>query len=38
MCIKLFSKNLNPDPYPPHPINTYTYEVTIKPRECGDRW
>ena len=27
--MKLPSGDLNPNPYPPHPINTYIYRVTI---------
>ena len=32
MCVKLFSRDLNPDLCPPHPTSTYTYEMTIAPR------
>ena len=35
MCVKLPSGDLNPDPYPPHLISTYTCRVTIAPRVCG---
>ena len=28
MCVKLPPRDLNHDPYPPHPTNTYTYKVT----------
>ena len=35
MCVKLPLKNLDSDPYSPHPTNTYTYGVTIAPRVCG---
>ena len=35
MCVKLPPGDLNPDPYPPHPINTYTCEVTNTPIVCG---
>ena len=35
MCVKLSPRNLNIDPYPPHPINTYICRVTIVPRVCG---
>ena len=28
MCVKLPLGNLNPIPYPPYPINIYTYGVT----------
>ena len=35
MCVKLPPRNLNPDPYPPHPISIYTYKVTTTPRMCG---
>ena len=34
MCAKLSSGDLNPDPYPTHLINTYTYGMTITPKEC----
>ena len=37
MCIKLSPEDLNSDPYPPHPISTYTYKVTIALRVCGDK-
>ena len=37
MCLKLPLGDLNPCPYPPHPINTYTCEVTIASRACGGR-
>ena len=36
MYVKLPLGNLNSDPYPPHPTNTYTYGVTIAPRVCDD--
>ena len=32
--MKLLPEDLNP--YPPHPTNTYTYEVTISPRVRGN--
>ena len=32
MCVKFSPENLNFDPYPSHPINTYTCGVTIVPR------
>ena len=32
MCVKLFSRDLNLNPYPPHPTSSYTCEVTIAPR------
>ena len=35
MCVKLSPEDLNLDPYPPHPTNTYTYRVTIAPKTCG---
>ena len=37
MCVrvKLSFKDLNPDPYPPHPTNTYMCRVTIVPKMCG---
>ena len=28
MCVKFPPKDFKPDPCPPHPTNTYTYEVT----------
>ena len=31
MCVKLPLENLSPDLYPPHPISTYTYKMTITP-------
>ena len=36
MCVKLLSKDLNLDHYPPHPTSTYTCGVTIAPRMCGN--
>ena len=36
MCVKLPPRDLNPDPYPPHPTSTYTCGVTIAPSVCGD--
>ena len=35
MCVKLPLGDLNPVPYPPHLISTYTYEVTIASRVYG---
>ena len=35
MYVKLLLKDLNPGPYPPHPINTYTYGVTIASKMSG---
>ena len=29
MCVKFSPGDLNPASYPPHPISTYTCEVTI---------
>ena len=37
MCVKFPLGDLNPDPCPPHPTNTYTYGVTIAPKMCGDK-
>ena len=37
MCIKLSAGDLNPDPYPSHPTNTYTYRMTTTPRVCGGK-
>ena len=34
MCVKFPSEDLNPDSYPPHPISTYTYGVTIALKVC----
>ena len=36
ICIKFSPEDLNPSPYPLHPISTYIYEVTIAPKMCGD--
>ena len=36
MCVKLPPRNLNFGLCPPHPTNTYTCEVTIAQRVCGD--
>ena len=38
MCVKLSPKDLNPNPYPPHPTSTYTCGVTIAPRVCGGNY
>jgi len=38
MCVKLPPKDLNPGPYPPLSISTYTYGVTIAPRVCGSHF
>ena len=35
MCVKLPPGGLNPDSYPPHPISTYTCEVTTAPKVRG---
>ena len=35
MCVKLFLRDLNPNPYPSHPTNTYTCGVTIALRVCS---
>ena len=35
--MKLPSGDLNPDPYPPHPTNTYIYGVIIALRVCGGK-
>jgi len=32
MYVKLPPRYLNPDPYPPHLTNIYTYKVTTTPR------
>ena len=32
MCVKFPSKDLNPDPFLPHPTNIYIYKVTIVPK------
>ena len=29
MCVRLLSKDLNPNSYPSHPTRTYTYKITI---------
>ena len=36
MCVKLPPEDLYPDSYSLHPTNTYTCEVTITPKVCGD--
>ena len=36
MCVKLPPRNLNPNPYPQYPTNTYTYGVTIALKVCDD--
>ena len=33
VCVKFSHINLNRDPYPLHPVSTYTYAVTIAPRK-----
>ena len=35
MYVKLPFRDLNSDPYSPHPTSTYTYGVTIAPRMRG---
>ena len=35
MCVKLPPEDLNFDPCPPHPTNTYTCGVTTVLRVCG---
>ena len=35
MCVKLLPRDLNPDSYPAHPTNTYTYEVITTPKVHG---
>ena len=35
MCVKLPPGDLNPGPYLPYSINTYTYEMIVAPRMCG---
>ena len=35
ICVKLTSRDLNSNPYPPHLTNTYTCGVTIAPRVCS---
>ena len=36
VCVKLLSEDLNPGPYPPYSTNTYTCEVTVALRVCGN--
>ena len=36
MCVKLSPRDLNPDPYPLHFTNIYTYKVTTISKVCGD--
>ena len=33
--MKLSSRDLNPDPYHPHPTSTYICRVTIALKMCG---
>ena len=35
MCLKLTTRELYHDSYPPHPTSTYTCEVKITPGVCG---
>ena len=35
MYVKFHLGDLNPDPYPSHPINTYTCGVIITPKMCS---
>ena len=35
--MKLPLRDLNLNPYPPHPTSTYTCRVTIAPRVCDGR-
>ena len=36
MCVKLPPGDLNPNPYPPHPTNIYTYGVITAQRVRSD--
>ena len=36
MCVKFPFEDLNPDPYPPHPINIYICGVTTALKMRGD--
>ena len=36
--MKLPLRDLNLNPYPPHPTSTYTCRVIIALRVCGDKW
>ena len=36
MCVKFPFRDLNPNPCPPIPTKTYTYEVTIMPMLRSD--
>ena len=39
MCLKLPPENLNPNPYPLHPISIYTHGViTAQPPHKGAGW
>ena len=39
MCVKLPSRDLNPDTYPPHPTSTYTCGVAVALKVCdGGLW
>ena len=35
MCVKLLPRDLNLNPRPRHPTNTYTSGVTTVPRVCS---
>ena len=36
MCVKLLLRDLNPNPCPPRPTNTYICRVTTAPKVCSD--
>ena len=38
MCVKFSLENLNPVPYLPHPISTYTCGVTTTPKVRGGNY
>ena len=38
MRVKFLSRNLNSNPCPPHPTNTYTCGVTTAPRVHSDKY
>ena len=37
MCVKLPPRDLNPNPYPLHSTNIYTFGVTIASKMCGGK-
>ena len=37
MCVKFPTRDLNFNPYPPHPTSAYTCKATITPKVLNDK-